>query len=368
MKFVCKCEELKKEIGYAATFSSKRNALSITSNILLENSNNTLTIRSTDLKSGFTSTINVETIVPGRTTVTTDKFLEILKNLDSNIDLEISEENDKLTIKGLSGDIFEVNIRTVDPSLFPSLEEIDEESMFTLGQSNFLDMITKTTYSVGKDETRLFLTGVYIERLEDGRLAMVSTDGKRLSCIKKNFEQEIPSFIPKIIPVSFLSSISMIAGNDGILSIGFKDNYIFANISGHMIYSTLLTGNYPNYERVIPSSFEHTCNVRTTDLINALNLNSVLIESKSRRIFFDINEEGIMLSVEDSDGNSRNIIKCDYQGPEIRITFNFNFLSDAVKKVDSEFLSFNINNATSAVGIKSEPESDYIFIIMPIQV
>ena len=368
MKFICKCEDLKREVSFANAFTSKRNALSITSNILLENSNNTLTIKSTDTKSGFKSYLEVDTVVPGSTTVMSEKFMDILKNIDSSIDLEISVENDLLTIKGLSNSIFEVNIRTVDPSIFPALEEMSDEDMFTLGQKNFFDMIDKTAFAVGKDETRFFLTGVYMEKSDDEKLVLVSTDGKRLAMVKRKLEQDIPSFIPAIIPVQFLSSIMTIGSGDGVLSLGFKGNFVFANIEGRMIYATLITGNYPNYEKVIPSSFKNSCKIRTNDLISAMNLNSVLIESKSRRIFFDINQDGIMLSVEDSDGNSRNIVKCDYEGEEIKLIFNFNYLFDSIKKIDTEFLSLNINTTSSAIGIKSEPESDYIFIIMPIQV
>ena len=367
MKFICQSSLLRAEIELANSFSSSKNSLSISSNVLLEASNDALTVKATDQKMGFSSTIDVSVLVPGATTVYCEKLSQLLKNVP-DIDIEVAEENGNLTIKPADGsNAFIINIKTIEASKFPELAEIDESLYFSLTQRDYFDMIDKTSFAVADEDSRHFLTGVYMERKNDD-LVLVATDGKRLAMVKRKFEQDIPSFIPAIIPVQFLSSIMTIGSGDGVLSLGFKGNFVFANIEGRMIYATLITGNYPNYEKVIPSSFKNSCKIRTNDLISAMNLNSVLIESKSRRIFFDINQDGIMLSVEDSDGNSRNIVKCDYEGEEIKLIFNFNYLFDSIKKIDTEFLSLNINTTSSAIGIKSEPESDYIFIIMPIQV
>ena len=102
-------------------------------------------------------------------------------------------------------------------------------------------------------------------------------------------------------------------------------------------------------------------------MLNAINLISVTIEMKSKKIIFEINGDGIMISGEDSDGNSKNVIKCDYDGPEMRLSFNYNFLLDAIKKIESDNFSICFNSSSTAIGLVSEPESDYIFIIMPMQ-
>ena len=123
MKFICPCETLRKEISYASNFTTKRNALSITSNVLLENKNNTLTIKATDTKNGFISSIEVSTIVPGSTTVLCEKFLDVLKNINGDVDLEISQENDNLSIKNSNESKFVVNMRTVDSDKFPEISQ-----------------------------------------------------------------------------------------------------------------------------------------------------------------------------------------------------------------------------------------------------
>ena len=366
MKFICSCETLKREIGYAINFTSKRNALSISSNVLLENNNNVLTIKSTDTKNGFIGSIEVETIIPGSTTVICEKLLDVLKNISSDLTLEISEENDKLSIRNNAESRFLVNIRTISSDKYPELLTIEDDEFFTIGQHDFFSMIDKTLFAVSHDEARYFLTGVYMEKKDD-KLVMVATDGKRLACSKKAIEHDIPTFNPVILPPAFLANLKSIGSGDGVLSLAIRNGYVFANIEGHMIYSLLITGNYPAYERVIPKSFENRCIADTSDMLNAINLISVMIEMKSKKIYFEINNQGIMVSGEDNDGDSKNIIHCQYDGPETKLCFNYNFLQDAVKKIDGKNFALCFNNASSAIGILAEPEDDNIFIIMPMQ-
>ncbi len=366
MKFICKCEDLRKEIQYASNFTTKRNSLSITSNVLLVNRNNTLTVKATDGKNGFVSSIEVNTVIPGSTTVLCDKLLDVLKNINDGIELEFTEENDNLSIKNSEESKFIINMRTVSADKFEDLMEAPEDDYFTIGQSLFFDMIDKTSYAVGHEDSRFFLTGVYIEYKND-RLVTVATDGKKLNCVRRQFDREIDEFVPSIVPVNFLSNLKMIGSGDGVLSLCFKNGYAFANIEGRFMYSYLITGNYPNYEKVIPKSFEYKATLNRDEILNAINLIAVTIEMKSKKIIFEINNDGIMISGEDSDGNSKNVVKCDYDGPEMKLSFNYNFLLDAIKRIDSDNISICFNNASTAIGLISDPESDYIFIIMPMQ-
>ena len=100
MKFICPKDTILKEVEYASNFTSQRNSLTISSNILLENYQNVLTIKGTDNKMGFLTSFPVFTDVPGATTVTCDKFLQVLKSLPS-MDIEFSEEDGKLKITPL---------------------------------------------------------------------------------------------------------------------------------------------------------------------------------------------------------------------------------------------------------------------------
>ena len=367
MKFICQCQELRQEIEYAINFSTQKNSLSITSNVLLENSGDTLTIKSTDTKMSFVSTIDVNTVVPGSTTVFCEKLVAVLKNMpDANI--ELSDEGGKLTIRPSEGESnININLKTTDSSKFPEINICPEDLYFSLPQKDYSEMIDKTSFAASEDTTRFFLTGVYMEKKND-KLVMVATDGRRLAHISRSFEQEIPSFPPVIIPVKFLQQFKAISNSEGVFSVAIKGDTIFYKVGNRTISSSLISGNYPNYERVIPKELKYTCKMNVEDMERAISLNAVLIESKSKRIFVDLNTEGVMVSGENTEfGDSKQIIPCEYNGPTAKISFNCNLLLPTVKKIESEFFKISYNTPTAAMIFSPEPEKDYLFVLMPMQ-
>jgi len=365
MKFTCQRDTILKEVDYANNFTSQRNSLTISSNILLENFNNTLTIKSTDNKLGFTTSFPVATEIPGSTTVTCDKFLAILKNLPAT-DIEFEDDNDKMAISPVGeGKKIKFNLKTLPADRFPELLTVEDSEYFSLSQRDFFDMISKTSFAVGTDESKYFLTGIYLEKKND-QLVMVATDGKRLSCIRKSFEQQIPDIQSCIIPVKFLNILSIIGAGEGLLSLAITPSSIFASVNGHFIYSSLIIGQYPAYERVIPQSFTYSCNAKVEEMLAAINRVSLFVDASSKKIFLDLNQDGIMVSGENAElGDAKEIVQCEYSGPEAKISFNINFFKTPLTKIDSDNFKLCYNTVTSAMAIFPDPEKDYIFIIMP---
>ena len=364
MKFTCQRDTILKEIEYANNFTSQRNALSILSYVLLENYQNVLTIKSSDTKLSFMTSFPVSTEIPGSITVTCDKFLAILKTLPSS-DIVFSDENEKMTISPIGDKSVKFNLKTISADKFTQIKFLEDDTFFSLSQRDFFDMIDKTTFAVSTDETKYFLTGAYLEK-KDGQLIMVATDGKRLSCIKKIFEQEVPDFPASIIPVKFLQMLTLIGSGEGIFSLSIGVGVINANINGHLISSSLVSGNYPAYERVIPKDFTYECKIKKEDMLTALTRVSLFVENNSKKIFLDINQDGILVSGENTEvGDAREIVGCEYNGPEARMSFNYNFLLTPLKKIESEYFRICYNTTTSAIGVLPDPERDYIFVIMP---
>ena len=131
----------------------------------------------------------------------------------------------------------------------------------------------------------------------------------------------------------------------------------------------MIADSYPNYERVIPKELKYTCKMKTEDMEKSIQLISILAEDKSKRIFVDLNTDGIMVSGENNEyGDSKQVINCEYSGPEARISFNSNLILVPIKKIDSEFLKISFNTATAAMVLSPEPDKDYLYVLMPMQV
>ena len=215
MKFVCQSSNLLHEIELANNFSSSKNSLSIASNVLLETANDKLTIKATDQRLGFTTSINAMTVIPGSTTVFCEKLTQLLKNIPDT-EIEIDDSEGSLIIRPADGsDSFQASIKTIEASKYPQLQELEDSFYFSIAQRDFFDMIDKTSFAVSsEDDTRHFLTGVYMEKKGDD-LVLVATDGKRMAYVCRHFEQEIPDFPSAIIPVRFLNLVKTMGTGEG---------------------------------------------------------------------------------------------------------------------------------------------------------
>ncbi len=366
MKFICSCASIRKEIELAALFTSQKNSLSMTSNVLLENHNDKLTVKAQDGKVSFISSIPVSTVIPGSTTVFCNNLNDVLKNLPDE-DMEFSEEDEKLNIRPVSSNKINTKLKTMDASKFPEFKYCEEESFFSLPQKAFNEMADKTSFAVSEETTRFFLTGVYTEKKDD-KIVMVATDGRRLAYVENRFEQDIPDFGHAIIPVRFLQVLERICTNEGLFSLAVTEDMIYAKVQDRTISSTLITGNYPNYERVIPSNLEYECKLSVADMIKSTSLTSIFTESKSKKIFVDISPEGMMISSENNDvGDSKQIIQCEYNGPIAKISFNSTLLIPTIKKIDTEFMKIKIHTQNGAMIFAPEPEKNYFYVLMPMQ-
>ncbi len=365
MKFICQKAAIFKEISLALDFTSQRNSLSIVSNVHLETKDDLLIIKATDQKVGFQSQISVQTIEPGATTVFCDKFLGIIRSLPET-DISFEEKEDKLFIEPV-GQKMDFQLRTIGADKFPELEVSSNVPFFTLSQKDFLDMVNQTIFAVSEDETRYYMSGVYME-YNTSSLIMVATDGRRLSFIERKIEETVPKFPSVIIPVKFLTLIKKMSTGEGTFQLGITENTIFARLGGQYLYSALIKGQFPNYKRVIPESQSYTAVMSINDIHEALKRVSLFVETKAKKIFLDIEDGSMTISSEENDlGIARETIPVDYTGSSQRISLNYGYMISPLRVMEGEKTVLSFTDTGKALTLSPEPARDYFHIIMPMQ-
>ncbi len=372
MKFIFDRDAMIKEISIAQEIITNKSPVSILSNILLIAENNALIIKATDSTVKFTTTIPVDIQEEGRTTIFCDKFMSILSSLPSG-DIEFIQEDIGVTIKPTTKKVkFQLKSQASDK--FPEIGTSENVPFFELPSKEFKEMIKETIFAVSDDKNRYFMTGVYFVKKEDS-ITMVATDGRRLSCdTKTGFN--VPDFQPAIIPTKILGCILKNAPDEGNIQIAVIDKSIFVKFSNVEFSSVLIEGQFPNYQKVIPEGLTMSFQVNKADLDSALKRTTIMVDKKVSRIIFKISSGVLKLISPDSDiGNADEEIPCRYEGQNISMALNYNYITDPLKVIDSEnvVFDFNINeakgdeeaNITKAVIMKGDNSGDYIHVIMP---
>lgn len=365
MKFTVDKSILLKEVSIAQEIIASRNNLSILSNILMDVSDGTLTLKATDLKVSFETRIPIAQETGGSTTVFCDKFLGILRTLpEGDVDFELGEGG-KLFINPVNKSI-KFHLKSISSEKFPETPEVQEDLYFELPQATVLEMINQTIFSVSDDESRYFMNGVYMEKKGD-RLAMVATDGRRLSYIEKPLEIA-QDFTGIIIPPKALGLIRKLASGQGNMYLAVSGKNLFLKFDNQKIASNLIDAQFPNYARVIPEHQDKSLKVRKDDLSEALKRVSLLAEQKSKRIYMTVADNNILINSEESDiGMAKEEIPCQYEGEQTTLALNFSFLQDPLRVIGDNNLLIQFTDSKKAVTLTTDPKQDFFHIIMPMQ-
>jgi DNA polymerase-3 subunit beta len=366
MKFSCDKSGILKEILIAHDTISTKSTISILSNVLLDVNENKLLINATDLKVAFKSQIPVQVLQPGMVAVLCDRLLEILRSLpEDNISFEL-KENFFLSIIPEKGNI-QFTLKCIPPDKFPEQHGIADDVFVEFPQKDFVDMISKTIFAISDDETRFFLNGIFIEKIENC-LSMVASDGRRLAFIKKKLAREIEDFTGVIVPPKILHIIRKNISGEGNLLFAVTDKNIFVKLNNHLFSSNLIEGKFPNYQKIIPEQHEYKVVVLKSALQESLKRVSILVENKSRRVFLALQGNKLTVSSEESEiGMAKEELECEYEGPDINITLNYLYLLVPIREIDAEKVVIEFTDNKKALSVKPINNDDYFNIIMPLQ-
>jgi DNA polymerase-3 subunit beta len=289
MKFTCERSVLLKEIAIAQEIIASKNVISILSNIFIEAENDTLFIKATDMKVNFETQVPVTVLEPGSTTVFGEKFLSILNSIPEG-ELEFDQKETKIHIKPSKKNV-RFQLKSIASEKFPEFS-VSGVPFFDMPIKEFKDMISQTVFAVSDDETRYFMNGVFLEKVEQ-KIVMVATDGRRLAYISKPAGEEIKDFTGVIVPPKILNIIMKRAGDEGLISISVTDKTIYIRFGSYNLSSVLIEGQFPNYRKVIPESQDFFLSVNRAELLDALRRVSLMVEQKSHRVYLGV-KPGIM--------------------------------------------------------------------------
>ncbi len=369
MKFNINQQDLQQALSYCQGVIEKRSTLEILSNILLEANNSKLTLTATDLDLIFIHQINdVEILEEGKTTTKSSIMHDIVRKCSSGkkINLNLTDVS-KLHLESEKS-IF--NLNCISPSEFPVTDENFNDKEFSIKSKQLLKLINKCKFSVSNDETRHYLSGIYLHQTEvedKNYLTAVATDSHRMSISKMKLESKI-DFDSVILPKKTIFQLcSLLENYDGDVKISNIKSKIKFELQNSILISKLIDGKFPNYIQVIPKN-----NIKKLEVDLKLFLNSVdrvasVSLDKKDGVKFLLKKDSLNLSVNNSnsgDGEETLLINFDH---DLEISFNSKYLIDVASQIDGDKIELFFNDSGSPVLIKDPGDFDSIYVVMPMK-
>jgi DNA polymerase-3 subunit beta len=199
---------------------------------------------------------------------------------------------------------------------------------------------------------------------------MVATDGHRLSFIEKQSDFG-DAKLDVLIPKKTLAELARLCGeaNDTV-EIGSGENHLFFKVGKRLLASRTLTGQFPNYELVLPKENNNRVVVENSQVSSAIKRVAMMADDRSHAIKFNVNDGQIKVTSQSSDiGEAEENLPVEYSGPSITAGFNAQYLMDFFNVIQDGNVTFEFKDGNSATQIKSGNDSDYDlrYIIMPMR-
>ena len=372
MIFTIEKESLLNNLRIVEKASLSKGIQPVLSNILIEAKNNEVIFSATDLDLSIVASTTAVVDNEGSITLPAKKLSDIVSKLPDkpvlfNIDLNsnvasISCGNSKFELVGISASEF--------PNVVDKTSLEDKES-FKIEVTPFIKGIKHTVYAAANYENRNIISGVYCS-IEGKNLEMAATDGNRLTRIIEVINNEDENKKAFVIPSRTLQEILRIVSlvNDTILEIYAEASRIIVKTNNVILSSRLLEGEYPPYRQLIPSSCAKEAIVSREELINALERVSVMVDERTNTIKFNFNNDTLTLKADTSDkGASEDVISIEFSDTEeLIIAFNYKYVLDSLKIMESKNVKIGLGGSLSATIFKPDSEDDYLCLIMPIQI
>ncbi len=365
MKLETTREELLKPLQLVTGVVERRQTLPILSNVLIKLKNGTLSISATDLEVELVTTSFIDITEEGETTLPARKILDICKTLPEGVKLTLTVDGEKaLLTSGRS----RFSLSTFPAKDFPIVDEFAEVDGFSVTEAELKKLIDRTQFSMAQQDVRHYLNGLMLE-LRDNLLISVATDGHRLSYCKIETNIQNNEAKQVIIPRKGIQELSrLLSDTENKVTVSIGTNHIAIDILGIKFTSKLIDGKFPDYERVLPDSSEIQLTANRETLRQALIRTSILSNEKYRGIRLALSNNKLSIQAYNPEQEkAEEEMEISYEGDDIEVGFNVNYLLDALSAIDEETVLISMMDPNSSCLVQKTENADCKYIIMPMR-
>jgi len=366
--------ELLRELTATQGVIERKTTIPILSNYLFEASGDKLSLTATDLDLSLRTSCNAKVKKEGACTIPARKLYDYVKLLpDADITIRLLE-NHWVSIRcGRSN----TKMVGMAKSNFPGLPVFPSAGAIKIPAPVLRSMIAKTGFAIATEESRYTLNGALMV-LKPESITMVATDGHRLAHIERTGEKfdgvsgEVKTLIPKKAMDELKSLLDSGAEKD-VESIDFAkdESTLFFRVGPRLLTSRQLTGQFPNYEAVLPKDVSKSIALHGEEFEAAIARVAQFADERSRAVRLRLEKGELKISASSSEtGESEDSLEVAYDSEALAIGFNAQYLIDFLKATGSSDVKLELKDAQSAGQLRPAEGEDYKYryIVMPMRI
>src|SRR4051812_43865637 len=364
--------DLLKELTATQGVVERKTTIPILSNFLFEASGDKLSITATDLDLSLRTSCPAKVKKEGSCTIPARKLYDYVKLLgDGDISIKLLE-NHWVQIRSGRSNTKMVGMARAN---FPALPLFPAESALQLPAQVLRQLIARTIFSISNEESRYTLNGALLV-LKPESLTMVATDGHRLAHIEHGGTKlPVSGELKVLVPKKAMAELSTLLNSTDTQTVEFAkdESTLFFRIGGRLLTSRQLTGQFPNYEAVLPRENNKFVTVHCDELSGAIQRVAQFADERSNAIRMRVEKNELKVSSSNTEtGESEDSIETAYTGDPMVIGFNSQYLLEFLKVVGSGDVRFEFKDAQTAGQLRPDEAADseyrYRYIVMPMRI
>lgn len=372
MEIIVRKAELLRELQLFQGIVERKNTIPILANVLIDAKDGAIRMLATDLEVALRSRCEASILKAGALTLPAKKLYEIVRALPET-EIRISEDKSGVRV---AADRFTSRLQTLPREDFPALPEPSGSGQAVLASGALRKMVAKTQFAITGEDTRYFLNGALFV-LKDDQMGLVATDGHRLAlvsvarkvgdgAVKAGEEAKV------ILPKKTLLELGKLLGDeDEEIRYERGENHLFFEVNGHVLISRMIDGQFPAWERVIPSSNDKQVEFERDRLTSTLKRVALLSNERSRAVKVEFDKGKAEVTSSSSEfGEASEQIPVDYSGSALAISFNVQYVLDFLNVVETDVVLLTLKDEVSQAVMKpvGAADYDYTYVIMPMRI
>src|SRR5208283_2675532 len=330
MKFTIERNELVSKLQDIQGIAESNPSMPILGHALISIDNGSSSLMATNLTTSVMQQLKLISDDAGKFCIPAKKLLEIVRELDKPISFE--KKDNWITIKS---DKHKFKIACLPAEQYPTLPTFEEEITLTLKGDVFAGMLDRTEFAAPEKDQRVFLNSLLFHLKTNATITIVSTNGQRLSLIRKKLPIAVTEEKKYIVPKKSVQDLAKILDgkNDVTIRIN-KKTAVFETVEKTLV-SQLLEGSYPDYEKVLPKDHDKVITVKKAELLKAIKLASIISGDSS--VVIELSKNTITISAKQKElGETNSPIDIQYEGDALTLGVNAKYLMEALSVVESD--------------------------------
>jgi len=344
-------------------------------NVLIKAENGIVMLTTTNLDLAIRCAIKAEVESAGDITLPAKKLAQIIMAAPLQ---EITVESTDGVQGSIRSGTVNYKINGLKAEGFPPLPSFVNQHSYEFNPQELLNMLRSVSYAQSADENRYVLNSVFFNFAED-KLTLVATDGKRLALISRELKLTPEEEGSIILPKNTVSELEKLLTQGKSVKISFNNRQVAFDITvgeesesngltgSIYLVSKILEGNYPNYKQVIPKEAEHRIKVERELMLATVQRISLVASDKQKLVRLKMSNNQLEVSCQTVDvGEANETIEIEYDGPEVQIGFNPDFLQSPLSKLTKDEIYFEFKDENTPGVFKTL--DNFLCVVMPMRI